>query len=56
MAQVIWNAPALKDVETILEFVAKDSPLFAERLANSFWEVDGRLAQQPLSGWRIPRV
>jgi plasmid stabilization system protein ParE len=54
VAQVIWNELALRDVEAILHFVAQESPLFAERLADQFWEVDGRLGPHPLIGWRVP--
>ncbi len=32
MGQIIWTEPALEDVSCILQYVARDSPRYAENL------------------------
>jgi plasmid stabilization system protein ParE len=54
MGQVIWTDPALGDVQHILRFVARDSPRYAEKLADRFREAPRRLAREPRTGWQVP--
>ena len=54
MGQVSWTESALDDVRDITEFVAKDSPAYAERLAGKLVEAPRRLAQLPRSGSIVP--
>ncbi len=34
MAQVVWTKSALKDLEIIINYIAMDSPRYAERFGN----------------------
>ena len=56
MAKVIWAPSALDDIDSIAEYIAKDSryraSLFIERLIES----TDRLQEHPLSGRIIPEI
>ena len=54
MGKVIWTEPALADLREIRDFVAKDSPTYAARLASRLVEAPRRLAQFDKSGQRVP--
>jgi addiction module RelE/StbE family toxin len=50
MGQVHWTESALDDLRGITEFVAKDSPAYAEHLATKLVEAPRRLALLPRTG------
>lgn len=56
MAKVIWAPSALDDIDSIAEYIARDSTyrafLFIERL----FESTDRLQEYPLSGRVIPEI
>ena len=56
MAKIIWASSALKDIESIAEFIERDSvdqaALFVERII----EMVDRLEQFPQSGRVIPEL
>jgi toxin ParE1/3/4 len=54
MGQIAWTEPALDDVQRILDYVARDSARYAEKLADRFTEVPLRLLNEPRVGWRVP--
>jgi plasmid stabilization system protein ParE len=54
MGLVVWTEPALADVQEIMHFVAKDSRRYALKLADRMMEATRGLANQPLSGGRVP--
>jgi addiction module RelE/StbE family toxin len=54
MGQVIWTEPALDDVRHILQYVARDSVRYSEKLADRFIEAPLRLRDEPRTGWRAP--
>lgn len=54
MGRVIWTEPALIDVHEIVQFVAKDSPRYAQKLGNRIAEAPRGLASQPHSGGQVP--
>ena len=54
MAQVKWTEPALDDLHAIVDFVTRDSPAYAARLAQKIVEAPRRLATLPRSGPRVP--
>jgi len=56
MGQVIWAPSALKDVEYIAEYVARDSPDQAAIFVTRILEAADRLADFPLSGRIIPEM
>ena len=56
MAQVIWTATALADLREIVEYIARRSPLNAERLRLRLVEAPRRLEQFPEIGSRVPEL
>ena len=54
MGRVIWTEPALADVQEIVRFISKDSPRYAEKLANRIAEAPRGLGSHPQSGGRVP--
>lgn len=57
MAKIIWTNPALEDVKHIFEFVAKDSPDRAEKLALELLDApEKRLGMFPESGSPIAEL
>ena len=56
MAQVTWAPAALKDIEAIAEYVARDSVDQAALMVARFLEAADRLAEFPESGRLIPEM
>lgn len=54
MAQVIWTATAVADLREIVEYVARRSPLNAERLRLRLVKGPRRLELFPEIGSRVP--
>ena len=50
MAHLIWTEPALKDLETIAEYIALDKPDAAQRYVRKVFAAVERLSQFPKSG------
>jgi toxin ParE1/3/4 len=53
MAQVIWSPDALADLESLLNYIAEDAPLTAERFAAKVVQRVDQLILHPLSGGYI---
>lgn len=56
MAQIIWSARAIKDIDEIAEFISKDSPVYAGEQVKLFFEKAGILEQHPLIGRVVPEL
>jgi len=54
MGRLRWTAQAVKDVETICEFIAKDSIVYAHLFAKDILQTVKRLAKFPKSGRIVP--
>ena len=52
--RVSWSRRALKDVEGIAEYIASDSPAFAETVVKKIVGETRILAQFPRSGRKVP--
>ena len=50
MARLIWTEPALKDLETIAEYIALDKPDAAQRYVKKVFATVEGLSQFPQSG------
>lgn len=50
MTKVIWTEPALNDLREIIDYIAKDSLVYAERLGIKIVEAPRRLKEFPMSG------
>ncbi len=56
MAEVIWTAPALEDLEAICSYIARDSPRRADLLAQRVFQATDRLTLFPRSGRVVPEL
>ncbi|MCX7010863.1 MAG: type II toxin-antitoxin system RelE/ParE family toxin [Kiritimatiellaeota bacterium] len=56
MAQVRWTLQAADDLEAIVEFIATDSPHYAQLLAMDVLRTVERLAVFPRSGRAVPEL
>ena len=54
MAEVIWTEPALKDLHDLIEYIARDSAVYAERFGIRVVRALRRLEDAPLSGRMVP--
>ena len=56
MDRLIWTEPALKDLETIAEYIALDKPSAAQRYVQKVFKAVERLSQFPKSGSIPPEI
>lgn len=56
MIRIIWAPQAIEDVETIRNFVARDSPHYAGLVVERIVAAVTRLASHPLSGRAVPEA
>ncbi|MBI2421706.1 MAG: type II toxin-antitoxin system RelE/ParE family toxin [Candidatus Hydrogenedentes bacterium] len=56
MVEVRWTPRALDDLEAIAEFIAIDSPHFAQLFATDVFAAAERLAYFPASGGVVPET
>jgi len=56
MAQVIWSPSALKDVDSIAQYIARDSADQAALFVARLMEATDRLVEFPESGRIIPEI
>jgi addiction module RelE/StbE family toxin len=52
--RVVWSPQALTDVESIAEYIEKDSPVYARAVVAKVVAVTRHLARFPLSGRVVP--
>lgn len=52
MAEIVWAAPALADLEAIAEYIAVENPTAAAALEGRVYEHVGQLENHPESGPR----
>jgi toxin ParE1/3/4 len=56
MGKVIWAPSALDDVESIAEYIAKDSVEMATLFVRRLFDATDRLQEFPFSGRIIPEI
>jgi toxin ParE1/3/4 len=56
MAKVIWAPSALDDIESIAEYIAKDSVEMASLFVSRLFYATDRLQEFPFSGRIIPEI
>ena len=54
MAEVKWTKPALEDLKDIVQYISRDSKVYAERFATRVVEATRRLENFPYSGRLVP--
>ena len=55
-ARLIWSDEALNDVDAIAEYINRDSPFHARRVAQEFFAIAETLAEQPKLGRVVPEL
>jgi toxin ParE1/3/4 len=50
MARIVWTPKALDDLESLIEYIAKDSPVAAKRFAQKILQRIDLLAKQSFLG------
>lgn len=56
MAEVVFTAEAVRDIEEIHAYIAQDSVRYADRQVRLFYEEAERLATFPRGGRMVPEV
>lgn len=56
MSRIVWTDPALKDMEGIRAYIARDSEFYANALALDIVEAVERLARFPRLGRFVPEL
>ena len=54
MAKVVWTEPALSDLHGIIEYIAKDSAIYAERFGARVVQAPRVLQNSPFMGRMVP--
>lgn len=55
-ARIIWSREALEDVDTIAEYISRDSPYHARRVAQEIFAIAESVAEQPKMGRVVPEL
>ncbi|MBS7458584.1 type II toxin-antitoxin system RelE/ParE family toxin [Coralloluteibacterium stylophorae] len=55
-ARVIWSGVALDDLDSIAEYIHRDSPHHAQRMVDAALALAGSIGEQPLSGRVVPEL
>lgn len=54
--KVVWTENAEFDLDDLYDFVAKDSPIYAEQFVDQILREVGRLEQTPRMGRKVPEA
>lgn len=56
MARIVWTEPAIKDLESIHAFIARDSKYYADAFVADLIQKTERLEQFSYSGRVVPEI
>jgi toxin ParE1/3/4 len=54
--EIAWSPAALEDVESLAEYIAKDSEFYAKAVVDKLLDTARRLKDFPLAGRNDPRA
>ncbi len=54
--RITWSAEAIEDLESITEYIAKDSEFYAKAVATKLLAIPKSIVQQPLIGRIVPEL
>lgn len=54
MAKIVWTEKAATHLQAIHEYIAHDSPIYAERFVHSLVQATKKLEEMPLCGRIVP--
>ncbi|MFT5124839.1 MAG: toxin ParE1/3/4 [Verrucomicrobiales bacterium] len=52
--KIVWSPQALEDIDSIADYIARDSEMYAVSVAQSLFEAPAKLLEFPLLGRVIP--
>jgi plasmid stabilization system protein ParE len=55
-ARLIWSQEALDDVDAIAEYISRDSPRHAHKVAQELFALAEGVAEQPRLGRKVPEL
>jgi len=56
VARLIWSPDAINDLESIYEFIAKDSERFARIFASRIIQIVESIPDYPMRGRKVPEI
>ncbi len=54
--KVNWSLEAIEDLQSIADYIAKDSRIYAQSVISKVFDVSRSLASQPLIGRIVPEI
>jgi len=54
--EIIWSEDAISDIESIAEFIAKDSLIYAKAVVEKLYSAPEKLANNPKLGRVVPEL
>ncbi len=54
--KVNWSPEAIEDLQSIADYIAKDSRIYAQSVVAKVFDVSGTLASYPLIGRIVPEI
>ena len=56
MTRIVWTEPAVSDLNSIRDYIARDSELYADAVVMDIFDNVDRLATFPISGRVVPEL
>ncbi len=54
--KIVWTEPAIRDLQSIREYIGKDSEYYATRFVEKILSSVGNLSEFPLMGRKVPEA
>jgi plasmid stabilization system protein ParE len=54
--RVVWTEPAETDLDDLFDYIARDSPIYAERFVDRILDAVVKLAELPRIGRQVPEA
>lgn len=54
--RIVWSEPAEFDLDDLFDYIARESPIYAERFADRIIGAVGQLAKYPRVGRQVPEA
>ncbi len=56
MMEIVWSDPAIKDLDSLYDYIARDSEYYANTFISKIFATIDRLEQFPKSGRIVPEI
>lgn len=54
--RIVWTEPAETDLDDLFDYIARDSPVYAERFVDRILDTVATLAELPRVGRQVPEA